>query len=78
MGYALNDLARQLGNPIYDETDPESMKEFSDAFEQTEPGKRFFSLYGPDTVEAAWDLAIAKFKKINVGDEITLSFRGVR
>lgn len=72
MGYALNDLARQLGNPIYNETDPDSMKEFSDAFEQTEPGKRFFQMYGADTVEDAWDLAIDKFKKINGDDEITL------
>jgi hypothetical protein len=72
MAYELNDLARQLGNPIYDETDPESTKTFADLFEKTEAGQKFFSMFGADTVEAAWDLAIAKFKKVNGDDEITL------
>ena len=73
MSYELNDLARQLGNPIYDATDRESMKSFADEFEKTEVGQRFFRMYGADSVEDAWELAISKFQKIHYGEEITLS-----
>jgi hypothetical protein len=72
MAYDLKQMAKQLGNPIYDEQNPESMKEFADAFEQTEPGQRFFKMYGPDVIEDQWDFVVEKFKKVYGDQEITL------
>lgn len=57
---------------VYDERDPQSMQQFADEFEQTEVGKEFFAMYGPDTVESAWDLAIEKYRKVRGNEPIAL------
>jgi hypothetical protein len=57
---------------IYNEQDPASMKQFADELEETEAGKKFFSMYGADNVEAAWDLAISKYRRVNGNEPIIL------
>ena len=71
MSYELNDLARQLGNPIYDESQPMEAKQFCKDFLNTEVGKRFLQLYDSNSAPDAWDGIIAKFRKIYGDDPIT-------
>jgi hypothetical protein len=57
---------------IYNESDPQSMKQFADEFEETEAGKKFFSMYSADDVEDAWDVAVSKYQNVNGNEPITL------